>query len=875
MSMWTKVKGFFARRKKQNLNIEGVKAGNDFEVYVEGIGQLVAKNIQANGDVIIVIGTYRDERGRERQREIERIPIRRLLTQQVSNQLAIEKNSKKYIPDIFVEVTTIKDQLRYFSCPVLFIEKILDEVRRIRFDDLNRILQQLSLPLIALEVDEFNDITLVNVYEQASALRKVLSDVNEQLDTYSRRRSHGSSDSIIPQSSKYNEGQIRWLMESNSSSAQKTLETAIENLNALIAQVFFIVSRAGQGKTNLVCDFVEKALLPRSINCVYFTGREFNHVRSEDISKYFINSIFGDRLDNLESALDILSNLATESETPIILVIDGINEHRDIAAFSHHLERFIEKLIQYPNIKVLLTCRAEYYEDRFGNFDIASFREKIYFKKDLNRHMRNIHKEQLLEGYLRFFKLRAPFISRQADEILKNDTLLLRIFCEAYGDPNSIAFIQIPSLINIYRDSIFRKYFERKLAGASQNLGRRVGVQTEFNRLLREIITAMIENRRFTDIPVSDLDKAHYETLELLLGEDVVVRKDLANVADILDERIEVLNFTFDEFRDFLLANHLVNVVFYEDVQEFSKIMDEFVEPNSSIAEGVRTYLFFASRQKGKQAIHEEIKQRIWYDEIFIRSIFSAEETLIQQTDLDTIRSRFEQDVNDAKWILKMLTQRWNTQWFPNLNINLLFEILSTMNDETYDTIVRECFTSYSYIFRDEHMWSVQNLAEECEKIVENGTHKEQSELLNLFRLLIYLFPIKSRRDYYSSSAYRSSPAFDAFIEFSKSDPAQALELLRSRTTVSSYSIRAEIWRMLVHMGLSELPDDLAQEAIEHVMEYTETEDTVSSRWIKEVIWFLERYAQERDSWWVNEELLERMRLFSKRPHIYDWYANN
>lgn len=41
-----------------------------------------------------------------------------------------EKRSRKYIPDIFIESTEIKEKLRYFSEPFLFFEKIVENTER-------------------------------------------------------------------------------------------------------------------------------------------------------------------------------------------------------------------------------------------------------------------------------------------------------------------------------------------------------------------------------------------------------------------------------------------------------------------------------------------------------------------------------------------------------------------------------------------------------------------------------------------------------------------------------------------------------------------------------------------------------------------------
>ena len=70
----------------------------------------------------------------------------------------------------------------------------------------------------------------------------------------------------------------------------RDIDDLLESLKVMSSRILFIVGRAGQGKTNFVCDFAETVLLRRSIPCILFAGREFNHVAPERISEYFIKS---------------------------------------------------------------------------------------------------------------------------------------------------------------------------------------------------------------------------------------------------------------------------------------------------------------------------------------------------------------------------------------------------------------------------------------------------------------------------------------------------------------------------------------------------------------------------------------------------------
>jgi len=603
----------------------------------EPAGKIVAEHINADGDVIIVLGTYVDRRGEQHLEETQRISVRELVDTQLQNQLAKEKNSKKYIPDIFVEVAEVKDQARYFAHPTLFFQKVLDEVERLNFNDVNRVLQKLSLQPIQFDWQDSlcPTATIDDTYRCVSSLHDALSQINSILYPYSYPWRNSTSIEIteIPSSKRYVFKDMRYLLGGVVSSVMRNIDELLEHLNLMSAPILFMVGRAGQGKTNFVCNFAETVLVKRDIPCVFFTGREFNHVAPERIGEYFVKSIFGDKISGLDNSLDCLSKLAVESNTPVIIIIDGINEHKNIQDFAHHLEKLVEKVLQYKHIRIILTCRTEYFEERFSNFKQSSFAQEIRFVDNLERRMSEMHQDQMVEGYFRFFNLPLSSLSQHAAQILKKDTLLLRMFCEAYGDENAKEEIQLPNIIDIYREKIFREYFKRKIDDITDyddDASRiRVRHEEKYRQVLDHIIMLMIERGQYANIPITDLPSDFDNALGILLGEDIIVRKDLVNIDDPFDASVEVISFTFDEFRDFLIAKHLINVIFQQDQQKFEEVVDRITTPESSVAEGVATYLFFASRRSSGEDIRKVIGEREWYkDTVGAKLTYNFEKTV-------------------------------------------------------------------------------------------------------------------------------------------------------------------------------------------------------------------------------------------------------
>jgi hypothetical protein len=485
-------------------------------------------------------------------------PVRECLINHLTKQIAREKNSKKYIPDVFVEVSHIKDQARYFTRPVLFLHRVVETVSRLDFSGINRILLKLSLEPIHLELpDSFKPTGIIDEIEnQCAFLLSVLQAAKNAVNIFSERDPELPLEAI-PAEKRYIYEEMKYPLRWMGASLERQIDECVDDLKTIQSRVLFLIARAGQGKTNFVCDFAENVLLKCSLPCLFFTGREFNYVNSDNIDEYIVRSVFGDKYDgNIGAALRDLERLSLTDQAPVTIIIDGINEHKDISDFSHRLERLIEQLLEYRFVNVILTCRSEYFDQRFTNFREASFADEICFVENMERYMTAMHKDHLIESYFRFFNLQCPYLSPRAREALKDDTLLLRMFCEAYGDHTAKDIIHLPQIMDIYKDEIFRIYLEKKLQGASQyydsSARLSVGVGTRYKRVLARIIQLMVEREQFGNIPVVDLEAEYYETLGDMIGEDIIFRKDLVEGKSVLDEKSEVINFTFDEFRDFL-----------------------------------------------------------------------------------------------------------------------------------------------------------------------------------------------------------------------------------------------------------------------------------------------------------------------------------
>ena len=154
----------------------------------------------------------------------------------------------------------------------------------------------------------------------------------------------------------------------------------------------------------------------------------------------------------------------------------------------------------------------------------------------------------------------------------------------------------------------------------------------------------MLNNNLFSNVPIESISNELYQIISILVNEGVIIRKDL--VEESVTEDSEVINFTFDEFRDFILVDYLLKKVAINNFNKFQKLFSSFVNPESHIAEGLGKYCFLTIRRENNKKILDYLKTLNNYSEIFLKNIFSIVDTSISEDDLNEIETFSLKDVN-------------------------------------------------------------------------------------------------------------------------------------------------------------------------------------------------------------------------------------
>lgn len=698
--------------------------------------------------------------------------ISELLLTRLRNRLASEKNSKKYIPEVFVEIGDIKDRARLFCHPTLFLRKLAKDIERLDLYDLNRFLRKVGLDALAIDIpDEGLSWTYKAIDQDVAVLRAVLEALTASLVDL-KRQGLARLARRVPNDKKHVLNEVAWRIRQTAHFLiDYEIKDLLKDVDAATARVFAVVSRAGQGKTNFVCDLAENCLVRRKIPCAYFTGKELSTVGRGQLQSFIARSIYGDRCPGTID--DLLSDIEDEARrrgTAGVILIDAINEHSDLSVFAQEIEDFVETCSGYPSIRVILTCRSEYFDVRFGNLLKSSFADQMIVEREIHQHMGEEHCRRLVDGYFRFFKISRPLMSDPVLRQFQEDPFLLRMFCEAYGDPAASRKRSMKPLRHIRLQALFTQYFDHKFgtlkSRALVKTGVLLGNRHPYQALLRTIIAWMVEQDTFSNIPIAIFSEDQLPALGDLVDEDILVRRDLFSESVLGAE--EVLNFTFDACRDFLLSDSLLNVLLPRDRARFEALAAQLTQPGKTVAEGLQEYLFYASRHLHDKAAITFIEKQPWYETVFLNCVFDLDETEITERDADRLKETCVEGHYMAPEIACHLLVRYDTKQFLHANIRTLFEVFDSLDDKAFATFCNKAFGAPQYGMGGGR-YPMDRLAEHVRPLLLSSGNEWCRAYAELGRVMLYLWNVPGR--------HYSCPACNLFGEFAKSHPIVASRL--------------------------------------------------------------------------------------------------
>lgn len=487
--------------------------------------------------------------------------------------LLIEKmtSNGKYIRGLFVELNNTKENLRYFVNGAKWKYRIIKDFNVIFNDEYGKLLETI-----------FKDREVIFHMKWFLSLERI-SEVIENALTF-MKNIHGNKEQL---SAEYKDSMV--IFEIYGKSYVEKLEKLKSVVSISKSRYIVLTGSAGNGKTNIMCNLSE--MLIRSHNpCFFFNARDVSN----------INIYFKDML-RLPNKIPIGVFLAIENclcylqRKKIYFLLDAVNENDD-DEFYNSLPGFLDDLLRYKNVRVILSCRNEYFDLKYKKYLVERVHNKPYCFDMMQDRYSIIALNRMFTIYSKQFN----FYGKVTDSVRKKlykQLLLMRMFFEVYKDSGD-------NINYLDKYKIFQKYID-EVSGQKKSL---------IEELLRIVVRKMIERKDYSSVFLSDLqlDKEslkkiyHFADNTILISRRIVVHLD-----SILEREKEELYFVFDEMRDYCVARYALELFVTDDDEvddeKVFNYLDDLYEESSSCFEGVVNYIYRHYRNDDKDEFCKKI----------------------------------------------------------------------------------------------------------------------------------------------------------------------------------------------------------------------------------------------------------------------------
>lgn len=487
--------------------------------------------------------------------------IRRRANKFTNKQIARLIKDGKYIPGVFVELNESKEVLRYFIYSKRWKKRLVQNFNFVYDNAYGDILRK-----------AYNNPDVCYWLSRKTSLKEIEKVAKSAFNLHDN-----FSDSNVKFKSDYQKSQI--LFKILHYPYTEALGYVLRCSEAANRKYFILTGSAGNGKTNLLCS-ISELLINLKEATIFLNARDIEG----DVLEFLFCEL---KLPNTymkhkDIYLYLVNLLLTIQHKHLFIIVDAINEN-DSDGFGSQIASFINKISGYSRVKVIVSCRNEYYKERFRECLV----EKVdvpAFECDLKeQHYTLAAINQIIKAYSEYFNYGGN-ISPAVLNILSEQLLLLRIFFEVNKGSNADVF-------SIRKHEIYAEYIEV----IKQNRGEYIV------KVLNTVADFMIENGNYDKISLSGLEKAGItpDMIKKTVDSSILLSKKLIfHEGTIARNENEVVYFVFDEMRDYYLARRiLLNNVSADNVDGEAVLekLEQLKAVGASCEEGVIhfCYVFF------------------------------------------------------------------------------------------------------------------------------------------------------------------------------------------------------------------------------------------------------------------------------------------
>ena len=475
---------------------------------------------------------------------------KRIINRRSKNYYENNVRNKKYIEDIYVEIGETSEKIRYF----IYAEKWKKRIRK-------------SLKTIMSK----NNKKIANkIYKiRGISLNKKLDNYEKLLTKVKENKGKGA---------KY-QNEL-WFLEHNSYYYRDEIGDLRQKLQMINSKILFILGKAGSGKTNLATYMAKLITEKNKYFCIYMNAKD---IKNRNIEEYFKEFFYTDMIINKEREkliylyLIILKLLRKK----MYIIVEALNENTD-SNFVYNLSMFINKYSKYDNLRFIITSRIEFFDVKYKKV-IDEYLTNSYEMIEMdNSRINEIMKKRMIEKYRHYYNYTGGYNER-VKKLIEESPILMRIFFETYKDTNK-------EVNDINKYSLLLNYIKNV-----QDRTANINVM----EILNKIANKMLELKKFDSIGIKDIE-VNNEELEQLINENVLLNKSIIKSENSLEEETEeIIMFTFDELRDFLISRIIAS---NENEHEVLNFIEKTINNKEPIAEGVlrNIYLNYKTKQNVK-----------------------------------------------------------------------------------------------------------------------------------------------------------------------------------------------------------------------------------------------------------------------------------
>lgn len=473
-----------------------------------------------------------------------------------TKQLGKFKDNGKYIEGLFVELNNTKELLRYFIYGKKWKKRIIK-----KFNDLY---DNYCGEVIRIATKKDN---LKYKFNKFSSLQEIFKEIEKHKGIFDKYVDKKHSREIPDE------------LEENPLIATHTYQEAFAELLLYIQVInsnfIILTGSAGNGKTNLLCNIFE-LIKNLKLPCVFLNSRDIPSKVSDTFYKSLNIPIF---LSGKEKIIFFFINKIFKIfRKNFFIIIDAINEN-DTPIFKSSIAEFINEILEYSNVKIILSCRKEYFESRYKELfeDKIQIKPLIYDIKDSYYNKRAVNK--IFLNYRKHFNFTGN-ITKPIYNSLANHLLLMRMFFEVNRDSNN-------DVRTLNKFEIYHQYVDLIKKQAP-----------DVEELLNIIIEKMVDNLNFSQILTEELNLGEkIENFKKIADDNILISRVIVeNENTIAETEKEAFNFVFDEFRDYCIARYFI-IKCQKTGDENYKSLFEFIsnltEKRLSPLEGILRYIYF------------------------------------------------------------------------------------------------------------------------------------------------------------------------------------------------------------------------------------------------------------------------------------------